>query len=185
MNTPLNDNQNGKYEVKQAFLANAITDISSYVQLIDTKVSIIMAAVVAIIVGILSGYDTIMELCSFILPCSWLGTAFLITVGVNVVSLICIFIFGILTIRSHSSKVDYKSKWFLAESTEMYSIDAYKADVLSMEDNDIIENMAVELYKLNDINRQKSLTYKWTLRSFTAFLITCFISICLIILSVI
>ena len=28
-------------EIKQVFLANAITDISAYIQLVDTKVSII------------------------------------------------------------------------------------------------------------------------------------------------
>lgn len=33
-------------EMKQAFLSSAISDISSYIQLSDTKVSIIMAAMV-------------------------------------------------------------------------------------------------------------------------------------------
>ena len=37
-------------ESKQSFLSSAISDISSYIQLADTKVSIIMAAVVAIII---------------------------------------------------------------------------------------------------------------------------------------
>lgn len=41
--------QKGTIEIKQAFLSNAISDISSYIQLSDTKVSIIMAAIVALI----------------------------------------------------------------------------------------------------------------------------------------
>ena len=44
--------------------------------------------------------------------------------------------------------------------------------ILSMSDEDIIVNMAAELYKLNDINRQKNTTYRWALRSFAATLIT-------------
>lgn len=35
-----------------------------------------------------------------------------------------------------------------------------------MSANDVIENMAAELYKLNDIYRQKAVTVKWTVRSF-------------------
>lgn len=40
-------------EIKQAFLSNAISDISAYIQLADTKVSIVMATTVALIVGLL------------------------------------------------------------------------------------------------------------------------------------
>lgn len=172
MNTTSNENQNGTYEMKQTFLANAITDISSNVQLIDTKVSIIMAAVVAITVGLLSGYDNIIKLFSSILPCSWRGVALLITAGANAASLLCIFIFGILTIRGHSSNVSYHSKWFFCKATKEYSLDSYKSDIWNMSERDIIENMAVELYKLNDINRQKLFTCKWTLRFFTSYLVT-------------
>ena len=57
-------------------------------------------------------------------------------------------------------------------SSFLYSFDAYKEDILSMSDEDIIVNMAAELYKLNDINRQKNTTYRWALRSFAATLIT-------------
>lgn len=46
-----NDRENKKTsEIKQNFLASAISDISTYIQLTDTKVSIIMGAVVAILV---------------------------------------------------------------------------------------------------------------------------------------
>ena len=43
-------------EIKQAFLSSAISDISAYIQLADTKVSIIMAAAVALIVGLFACY---------------------------------------------------------------------------------------------------------------------------------
>lgn len=158
-------------ESKQSFLSSAISDISSYIQLADTKVSIIMAAVVAIIMGGFSCYEPIEELIFLVKPCSWQGVSLIIATTVLVVSIIGVFAFGLLTIRSHTSKIGYKSKWFLPQSTKEYSFDEYKEDVLSMSDEDMIVNMAAEIYKLNDINRRKSATYKWSIRSFSTSLI--------------
>lgn len=158
-------------ESKQSFLSSAISDISSYIQLADTKVSIIMAAVVAIVMGGFACYEPIEKLIFLVKPCSWQGVSLIIATTVLVVSIIGVFAFGLLTIRSHTSKIGYKSKWFLPQSTKEYSFDGYKEDVLSMSDEDMIVNMAAELYKLNDINRQKSATYKWAIRSFSASLI--------------
>lgn len=158
-------------ESKQSFLSSAISDISSYIQLADTKVSIIMAAVVAIVMGGFACYEPIEELIFLVKPCSWQGVSLIIATTVLVVSIIGVFAFGLLTIRCHTSKIRYKSKWFLPQSTKEYSFDEYKEDVLSMSDEDMIVNMAAELYKLNDINRQKSATYKWVIRSFSASLI--------------
>ena len=54
-----------------------------------------------------------------------------------------------------------------------------------MSDEDVIVNMAAELYKLNDINRQKNATYKWALRSFSAALIAIGVICMLFLLSVV
>lgn len=54
-----NANLKGTTEIKQAFLASAISDISSYIQLSDTKVSIIMAAMVALVAAVVSCYEPI------------------------------------------------------------------------------------------------------------------------------
>ncbi len=88
-------------DVKQTFLSSAISDISAYIQLADTKVSIIMAAVVAIIMGVLACYEPIGKLFALVKPCSWLGVALVILATLLVVSTICVFVFGILTIRGH------------------------------------------------------------------------------------
>lgn len=157
-------------EIKQAFLSSAISDISAYIQLADTKVSIIMAAV-ALIVGLFACYEPIGKLIASVRPCSWQGVALFVLAALLAVSTISVFVFGILTIRSHVSNIGYRSKWFLRQSTKEYTFDTYKADVLSMSDEDVIVNMAAELYKLNDINRQKQATNKWALRSFSASLI--------------
>lgn len=173
----------GTIEIKQAFLSSAISDISTYIQLSDTKVSIIMAAVVAIVVGVFSCHDFIFGAINQIKPCSWLGTSLIILIALLIVSLIGVFIFGILTIQSHSSKLGYKSKWFLPQSSSEYSFDTFKEDVFTMTDDDVIENMSAELYKLNDINRQKSRTYKWSLNCFSLFLIFAFVICVLLVLS--
>lgn len=169
-------------DVKQSFLSSAISDISTYIQMADTKVSIIMAAVVAILVGAFSCHEFISDVVSQVIPCSWLGVSLIILASVLFISVIGVFLFGILTIRGHSSKIGYKSKWYLPQSTKEYSFDAFRKDVLSMNDNDIIENMAAELYKLNDINRQKAKTYNWTLKCFSGSLIsTLFIFVLLVV----
>ena len=59
----------------------------------------------------------------------------------------------------------------MANSPKEYSFDTYKQDINAMTDQDIIENMAAELYKLNDINQQKTKTMKWVIRSFASTLI--------------
>ena len=43
--------------MRQNFLSSAISDISAYIRLADTKVSIIMAAVVAILARLLTCYE--------------------------------------------------------------------------------------------------------------------------------
>lgn len=45
----------------QSFLGNAIADISGYIRFLDTKVSIIMAALGVIIVGIINCRNIIFE----------------------------------------------------------------------------------------------------------------------------
>lgn len=131
-----------------------------------------MAAVVALIAAVISCYEPIFSVLVKIKPCSWLGVLIIIFSVLLLIGLIAVFVFGILTIRGHSSNIGYKSKWFLSQSTKEYSFDMYKRDVQLMNDEDMIDNMAAELYKLNDINRQKLKTNKWVIRSFSATLIS-------------
>lgn len=159
-------------DIKQVFLSNAISDISTYIQLADTKVSIIMGSLVALIAGILACNEPIFKVYSNIKPCSWLGICIIICTVLFLLSLVTVFLFSILTIRGHISNIGYKSKWFLPKSTTEYSFDAYKQDIIAMTERDIIENMAAELYKLNDINQQKAKTMKWAIRSFASTLVS-------------
>ena len=167
-----NDRENMKtLEIKQSFLASAISDISTYIQLADTKVSIMMGAVVAILVGIAACYEPIGDVVNKITPRSWNGVLLSFFSVIGLISTILVFIFGIMTIGSHSCNIDYKSKWFLPKSCKEYSFAEFTRDIQGMNDTDIIINMAAELYKLNDINRQKMRSMKWTLYAFSVLLI--------------
>ena len=169
----MDSNEDGRFnEMKQSFLASAIADIATYIQLADTKVSIIMGALVALIAGTMACYEPIADIISRVKPCSWIGNCLVIFSVLCIGNIIAAFVYGILTIRGHVSIIDYQSKWYLSKSTQEYSFDAYKQDIISMDDKDIIENMAAELYKLNDINRQKSRTIKCTIRCFAVALST-------------
>ena len=151
-------------ETKQAFLSSAISDISSYIKLTDTKVSIIMAVIAAIIAAIATCYKDILDNMSSIKWCSLIGVIEILFLLAFIVGLAGVFLFGILTIRGHKPKLNYKSKWFIIDSVETYPFENYKIDVMQMTDADILDNMAAELYKLNDINRQKLNSYKWLIR---------------------
>lgn len=169
-------------EIKQVFLSSAIGDISTYIQLADIKVSIIIAAVVALIAGVLSCHESIYTIWKNIKPCSWLGVCIIIFAILLIVSIFAIFIFGILTIRGHSSKVKYNSKWYINKSIAEYSLKEYQKDIALMNKKDIIENMAAELYKLNDINRQKALTNRFVMISFSVTVVSAIvICACLVI----
>lgn len=177
--------ENETNEMKQTFLSNAISDISTYIQLADTKVSIIMGALVALIAGVIACYEPIGKIISSIKPCSWLGIMFVLLSIICAASVLAAFVFGILTIRGHVSKINFESKWFLPKDVKSYSFDAFLIDVKNMSKEDIIDNMAAELYKLNDINRQKARTMKWVMRSFSIALIAAFIISVLFLMSAI
>ena len=168
--TIVNSNVNTN-EMKQTFLTNAISDIATNIQLADTKVSIIMGSLVAFIAGILACNEQIFHVLSSINPCSWLGVSIVAFALLLFLSILAVFVFGILTIRGHVSNIGYKSKWFLSGVSKEYSFDAYKQDLHAMTNDDIIENMGAELYKLNDINQQKARTLKWVIRSFASTLV--------------
>lgn len=151
-------------ETKQTFLSSAISDISSYIHLTDTKVSIIMAIIAAMLATITTCHEFVIS--QLLIPKSCIAFFVLIVILllVFIISLAGVFLFGILTIKGHQPKLKYSSKWFITKPVEDYTFEMYKKDVREMTDDDILENMTAELYKLNDINRQKLNSYKWVIR---------------------
>ncbi|MBY8909855.1 hypothetical protein K6L05_08625 [Salinicoccus roseus] len=166
---------NEELQLKQSFLSDAISDIAGNIRFLDTKVSIIMAAIVAMIGGVLASINTIESLVQNISPCSWLGVLIIFLSIICLISTISVFIFGINTIKGRISNFQYNSKWFLTHPMKKYSFTAYKNDVLKMNSQDIIENMTAELYKLNDINKQKMKSMRRVIIAFSTSLISAFL----------
>lgn len=65
----------------------------------------------------------------------------------------------------------YDSLWFIKEDREKYPFDIYKNKVKKMTPKDIVETMAAELYKLNDINKQKMNSTGKTIKAFSVTLL--------------
>lgn len=173
---------NEYFHLKQSFLSDAISDLAGNIRFIDTKVSIIMAAIVAMIGGVLASINSVKSLIQSIFLSGWPGNLITLLFIVCLISTVCVLFFGINTIKGRTSKSQYDSKWFITKSLRNYSIEAYKNDILKMNSNDIIENMIVELYKLNDINQQKMKTMKCVTVSFNISLIAAVITVVILLI---
>ena len=141
--------------LKQTFLSNAIADISSYIRLTDTKVSIVMGTTGVIISMAALFRDLIFTAYTSVGQNNALEIIIVVLTLGLFFSILGVFIFGMRTIRGQSSALEYSSKWFGKQSPADYIFDIYKRDVQQMNTQDIIDNMAAELYKLNDIFRKK------------------------------
>lgn len=84
---------------------------------------------------------------------------------------VLVYFWGLQTIKSHTCEIEFKSLWFIKEKRELYSFENYRDAVEKMTDKDIVDTMAAELYKLNDINKQKMKTMKKTIKAFSVMLI--------------
>lgn len=155
----------------QSFLSSAIVDISGYIKFSDTKVSIIMATLGIIIGGIANCRSAIYKTYKAIPECSIVKLAFLGGAIIFLISVIMVYFWGLQTIKSHTSKIAFDSLWFIKEDREKYPFDIYKNKVKKMTPKDIVETMAAELYKLNDINKQKMNSTGKTIKAFSVTLL--------------
>lgn len=152
------------YGKTQNLLNCAISDISGYIKLIDTKVSIIMAALGIIISGIISCRGVVIGTYNKIQKYSFLNIFMCIIMLLFIVCVILVYFWGIQTIKAHYCSINYSSVWFIKEKKEEYSFEKYKQVVENMTSKDVIDTLAAELYKLNDIYKQKAKSTKYTLQ---------------------
>lgn len=167
------------YAKTQSFLNSAISDISGYIKFFDTKVSIIMSALGVIISGIINCRQIIYDTYKGTEDCSLLHIFFCFLLIIFVLNVVLVYCWGILTIRAHVCNLNFKSLWFLKENKESYPFETYRADIEKMTTKNIVDTLAAELYKLNDIYRQKASTTKKTVASFAATLIVLFVILCI------
>ena len=79
---------------------------------------------------------------------------------------------------------NFVNHYELSKKIEHDSFQNFWEDVKKMKDEDILENMSAELYKLNDIYRQKMKTYRFALWGFELFVASGFFMVVLFFLSV-
>lgn len=149
------------------FLNAAIVDIANWIRFSDAKVGIIMAAAGALLAVMGAARMTIYQAAQQLSKNFVLYALLVIAVLIFFVALMGIYYFGIRTLTPRFPQIRYLSCWFLPRGMSDYTFEQHKADVLRMNLHDIIENMTAELYKLNDINRQKNY---WSARTIKCFM---------------
>lgn len=154
------------YVRTQSFLSSAISDISGHTNVFDTKVSIVMAALGVIISGLINCRKLLYSSYKSLEQGSMFYVLFYVTLFIFCISMVLVYYWGLQTIRTHACNISFKSLWFIKEKQEAYPFEIYKADIEKLTVKDIINNMSAELFKLNDIYRQKQVT---TRRAVSAF----------------
>ena len=152
-------------EVRKSYLLAAISDVSGNIQLMDTKVSIIMAAQGVIIAGLLSIYDNLAKVAKYydsVLEKS----VCVITVLGFFIFMTLVYVFGLRTIEARSTKLNKATSWFVTSDRLQKGFDDYLLDFKSKSDDNLLDEIASELFKLNDINSRKMEEANWTVKMF-------------------
>ena len=168
----------------KSFLMAGISDLSGWIKFSDTKVSIIMTAMGVIASAVITCRKDLRYIYSSVELYSCTQVMLVFVSCVWCICLGMVYWFGIQTLKQHRCKIDYNTHWFISKTLTEYSYENYKQEIEEMTKKDIVDELAAELYKLNDINRQKSMATKYTLYSFAAALI-CMMIILLIVLHVV
>lgn len=157
--------ENDLLQVRQNYLSAAISDISGYIHLMDTKVSIIMAAQGVIIAGLLSIYDNLIdaiELYHSILEKS----VVLISVSGFIVFTILVYVYGLKTIFARTVTANRTTSWFLNAGQIQNGAEKYLEELNAKSEEELLDDMAIELFKLNDINLKKMKLANMTVKLF-------------------
>ena len=167
------------YAKTQIFLNSAINDISGWIKFLDTKVSIIMAALGIIISGIINCREIIYATYQMSQVYDLLHIFFCVLVFIFAITTVLVYFWGLQTIKAHRCNINFKSLWFIIDKKEDYPFEVYKEDIKKMTEKDVIDTLSAELYKVNDIYRQKVVTMKRTIYAFVITLIVLFIIVCI------
>ncbi|MEZ3517083.1 MAG: hypothetical protein K1W37_18055 [Lachnospiraceae bacterium] len=163
----------------QNFLNSAINDVSGWIKFLDTKVSIIMVALGVVISGIINCREIIYDTYQMLQVYSLLHIFFCVLVFMFAIATALVYFWGLQTIKAHRCNINFKSLWFIIEKKDDYPFEIYKEDIKKMTEKDVIDALAAELYKVNDIYRQKAVTMKRTIRVFGIALVVLFAIVCI------
>lgn len=137
------------------FLNSAIIDIANWMRFMDAKVGIVLSLCGVIMTGFISLRQEIIQIVNH--SCCFYITILILFIFMVLLILAIVLYNGFETIEARIGNLQYKSKWFFTPNSNNQEEDfrKYAQDVFSMNENDIIENMAAELYKLNSIYAAK------------------------------
>lgn len=150
------------------FLKVAISDLAGNLNLLDTKISIIIATAGVILGLVATCKSNILKAYCFYEDICCLKAIFLLLTVAYIVSIIITFICGIKCIMIRFGKSKFSSLWFF--DTESYggiSEKQYLQKIKHMSKQSITENLSIEVYKLNTINNRKMRTGKTTIILFS------------------
>ena len=159
---------NFSYDSINDFLKVAISDLAGNLNLLDTKISIIIATVGVILGLVATCKSNILKAYYFYEDICYFKAIFLLLAVSYIVSIIVTFICGIKCIMIRFGKSNSSSLWFF--DTEAYggiSERRYIQKVKCMSEKTIMKNLSVEVYKLNKINNRKMRTGKTTIILFS------------------
>jgi len=153
-------------ENKQTFLTAAISDISGNIKYLDTKIALVMATVGVFLGVVVSGVVALFEMFAeqtMSLP-TWIACVFNACMVLFGISVVLVFVFGILTITARHTKPAKPSLWYFDDATVCSTV--FEEQVRILTDDLIVDNLAVELFYLNKINAQKMKFTKRTIKAF-------------------
>ena len=168
------------YDNTSEFLKAAISNLTGNITLLDTKISIILATVGVVLGLIIACKSNVLKAYYFFANNYFFKVLFLFLSGILIIGIIMTFAFGIKCIMIRFGKSKSSSLFFF--NTETYggiSERDYMQKIIKMSDEEIMKNLADEVYKLNTINNQKMRAGKITI---TLFAITCAVIAALMIL---
>ena len=133
--------KNDNYEHNSDFLKSAISDLAGNLALVDTKISIILATVGVVLGLVVACKSNILRAYDFYSnTCVWKLT----------------FVFGIRCVMIRFGKSKTKSLWFFkTEEYDGISEKTYVEKAIESTDKTILNSLASEVYKLNQINNKK------------------------------
>lgn len=147
-------------------MTSAISDISGHINILDTKVSIVMASLGVIISGIINCRELIYDSYKAIQIYSMLHVLICILFFGFCISIIMVYSWGLKTITTHACNIGFNTLWFIKKEKDEWPFETYMSKVEKMTIKDIVINISAELYKLNDIYRQKELTTRRAVGAF-------------------
>lgn len=159
------------YSSIQNYLISAISNLAQNINLLDTKVSILMGTS-GLILGLIVTCRSNVYYAYLIFKTNTVTNfVFFFLVACYLFSLFETFYFGLKSLISRIGKSKHDSLWFFSTENKKTSEDQYYKKVYDLSDKEMIKSLSSEVYKLNSINCIKIKNSKFSIVFFS---ISCF-----------